>query len=120
MACSTALAFSGSKATNTSEHSFLRRSNLHNRNPCLEEPLNVPECMSSHLTTCLYKGFMGVENKMELIRQILKAARVLKTMKITSHSDLDQRNKHSVRKKLRKFQRSTRNCQIAFDEGHFT
>ena len=49
MACSTALALSGSKATNTSEHSFLRRSNLHNRNPCLEEPLNVPECMSSHL-----------------------------------------------------------------------
>ncbi|XP_030970079.1 pentatricopeptide repeat-containing protein At2g38420, mitochondrial-like [Quercus lobata] len=57
---------------------------------------------------------MGVENKMELVRQILKAARVLKTMKITSHSDLDQRNKPSVRKKLRKFQRSTRNCQIAF------
>ncbi|KAL4606397.1 hypothetical protein ACB092_09G099600 [Castanea dentata] len=102
------------------ERSFLHGSNLDNLNPCLEEPLDVPECMSSHLTTCLYKGFMGVENEMELVMQILKAARVLKTMKITSHSDLDPRNKPSVRMKLRKFQRSSQNCQIAFDEGHFT
>ena len=102
------------------EHSFLLGSNLDNPNPCLEDPHDVPECMSSHVTTCLYKGFKGVENEMELVRQILKAARVLKTMKITSHSGLDPRNKPSVRKKLRKFQRSSRNCQIAFDDGYFT
>lgn len=48
----------------------------------LEEPLDTQECLSSHLMTCHYKGFSGNEVKMELVRQILKAAGVLKIMKI--------------------------------------
>ena len=67
----------------TFEHSILLGFNLYKPNPCLEEPLNVPECMSSHLTMCHYKGLRGTTKDMELIRKILEAARVLKTMKIT-------------------------------------
>ena len=54
----------------------------------LEEPLDVPECLSSHLTTCHYKTLLGKNFEMEIVRKILKAARVLKTMNITVESQL--------------------------------
>ena len=86
----------------------------------MEEPLDVPECLSSHLTTCDYKGFEGKEEEMELVRQILKAAKVLKSMKITVTSNLGLKLKLLIREKLGKFQRSSQNCEIAFHEGRFT
>ncbi|KAK4582260.1 hypothetical protein RGQ29_025438 [Quercus rubra] len=101
------------------DHSFLLGSNLNKPNPFLEEPLDVPECMSSHLTTCLYRGFGGYEIEMELVRQILKAARVLQTMKITVCSIPKLKNRPRFHKELSKFHRSSQNCQIAFDEGYF-
>ena len=99
------------------EKAHLLGSNL--RPKRLEEPLDVPECLSSHLTTCHYKGFDEKEEEMELVRQILKAAKVLKSMKITVNGYLDSK-KLCVCKELRKFQRSSQNCEIAFHEGHFT
>ena len=53
------------------EKAHLLGSNL--RPKRVDEPLDVPECLSSHLTTCHYKGFDGKEEEMELVRQILKA-----------------------------------------------
>ncbi|KAF3971874.1 hypothetical protein CMV_004563 [Castanea mollissima] len=50
---------------------------------CLEKLQDVPECLSSHLTACHYRELSGNEIEMELVRQILKAARVLKTMSIS-------------------------------------
>ena len=81
----------------------------------LEEPLDIPECLSSHLMTSHYKGFSGNEVKMELVRQILKAARVLKIIKIMAESHLSSKAKLCIRKELMKFSRSSRACQIAFD-----
>ena len=98
------------------EKAHLLGSNL--RPKRLEEPLDVPECLSSHLTTCHYKGFDGKEEEMELVRQILKTAKVLKSMKITVNGYLDSK-KLRVCKELRKFQRSSQDCEIAFDEGRF-
>ena len=54
------------------EKAHLLGSNL--RPKRVDEPLDVPECLSSHLTTCHYKGFDEKEEEMELVRQILKAA----------------------------------------------
>ncbi|XP_023891395.1 putative FBD-associated F-box protein At3g50710 [Quercus suber] len=65
-----------------------------------EEPLDVPECLSSHLTTCNYKGFLGDKDEMQLVRQILKVARVLKTLKITVDGHLESEEKLCVRKAL--------------------
>nr|POF21634.1 putative fbd-associated f-box protein [Quercus suber] len=65
-----------------------------------EEPLDVPECLSSHLTTCHYKGFLGNKDEMQLVRQILKVARVLKTLKITVDGHLESEEKLCVRKAL--------------------
>ncbi|XP_065628699.1 alanine aminotransferase 1, mitochondrial isoform X3 [Quercus suber] len=52
------------------------------------------------------KGFSGHEVEMELVRQVLKEANILKTMKITFESRLDSEIKLCARKKLRKLQRS--------------
>ena len=101
------------------EDSFMLGSNLTKPNPFLEERLDVPECISSHLTTCIYKGFGGYENEMELVRQILKAARVLQTLKITIYRIPNLKNRPHFHKELSKFHKSSQNCQIAFGEGYF-
>ena len=84
----------------------------------LKEEFYVPECLSSHLTTFYYKGFSGHGIEMELVRYVLKEAKVLKTMKITVESNLGSKAKHRIHKKLMNFRRSSRTCQIEFDEGH--
>ncbi|KAF3971880.1 hypothetical protein CMV_004569 [Castanea mollissima] len=86
---------------------------------CMKKPLSDPECLSSHLTACYYKGFSGHEVEMELVRQVLKKAKVLKTMKITVQSHLDPKMKLQIHKKVRKLQRRSCTCQIEFDEAHF-
>ncbi|XP_075651779.1 FBD-associated F-box protein At4g10400-like [Castanea sativa] len=85
----------------------------------MEKTLFDPECLSSHLTTCYYKGFSGHEVEMELVRQVLKEAYVLKTMNITFESRLDTEIKLHACKKLRKLQRRYPTCQIEFDKGQF-
>ena len=82
----------------------------------LEEWLYA-QCLSSHLTACYYKGFSGHEVEMELVRQVLKEAYILKTMKITFDSPRDSEIKLCARKKLRKLQRRYPTCQFEFDEG---
>ena len=77
------------------------------------KPLDVPECMSSHLTTIHYKGFS--EYEMELVEQILKEAKVLKTMNIIVESDLDSKLKLRIHKEIMKNPRAPQNCQTAFD-----
>ncbi|KAK4564978.1 hypothetical protein RGQ29_006855 [Quercus rubra] len=79
----------------------------------LKKPLDVPECLSSHLTTCHYKGFSG--HAMELVEQILKESKVLKTMKITFNSDLDSKEKLRIHEEIMKFSRTSQTCQIVFD-----
>ena len=79
----------------------------------LKKPLDVPECLSSHLTTCHYKGFSG--HAVELVEQILKESKVLKTMKITFNSDLDSKEKLRIHEEIMKFPRTSQTCQIVFD-----
>nr|POF06715.1 f-box/fbd/lrr-repeat protein [Quercus suber] len=81
----------------------------------LKELLTVPECLSSHLTTFHYNQFSGNEYEMEFVRQLLMAAGVLKTMRITVKSALDSEVKLQVHEKLSEYQRSSQSCQIAFD-----
>ena len=74
--CNTTIALSGSRATNTYfELTHRCRAQCSGPDKRLK-PLDVPECMSSHLTTIHYKGFS--EYEMELVEQILKEANVLK------------------------------------------
>ena len=85
----------------------------------LKEPLTVPECLSSHLTTFHYNQFSGNEYEMEFVRQLLMAVGVLETMRITVKSTLDSELKLQVHEKLSEYHRSSQSCQIAFDYGNF-
>ena len=71
--------------------------------------------MSSCLTTYYYKGFSGHEIEMEHDREVLKEAKVIKTMKIIVESHLDSKMKLRVHKKLKKLQRRLCTRQIQFD-----
>ena len=84
---------------------------------CLEELMDVPECLSSHLTTCHYKEFSGLMDEMQLVRHILKAARVLKTMTINVGTHLSSEEKLRICNQLMKFPISSQTCQITFDGG---
>ena len=75
--------------------------------------LNV--CHHSHLTTCHYKTLLGKDFEMEIVRKILKAARVFKTMNITVESHLSSKAKLRICQKLMKFRRSSKTCQITFE-----
>uniref|UniRef100_A0A2N9F7W4 F-box domain-containing protein n=1 Tax=Fagus sylvatica TaxID=28930 RepID=A0A2N9F7W4_FAGSY len=52
--------------------------------------LDVPKCLLSHLSAFHFKGFKGFNDELELVREILKWARVLKKMTISSYP-LDSR-----------------------------
>ena len=76
--------------------------------------LDVPKCLLSHLSAFHFKGFEGFNDELELVREILKWARVLKKMTISSYP-LDSENKFCVLKELLMFPRQSVTCEIAFN-----
>ena len=75
-----------------------------------EDPLEIPKCWK--LLTFHYNGFWGSKDELHL-KSILQRARVLKSMKISSYR-LSKAEKIRVLKKLLKFPRLSRTCQIVF------
>ena len=67
------------------------------------------------ITTCHYEGFRGLNEEMKLVKQILKAASVLKTLTVVVDSHLGTKEKHHDLKRLREFPKSSQICKIAFD-----
>ena len=79
----------------------------------IDKPLNVPKCLSSQLTTFHYKGFGWAEDELEFVRYILKNARFLKKLTITSKFP-DSNVKLHLLKDLLRFPKLSRTCKIAF------
>lgn len=92
---------------------------------------DVPECLSSSLTTFHFKGFNGLKineleltfhfkgfdglkNELELVRDILMRAKVLKAMSISSYP-LKTRFVYSRNYWCSVIPRLSSTCQIAFD-----
>ncbi|KAJ7950447.1 FBD-associated F-box protein [Quillaja saponaria] len=75
-------------------------------------PQLVPTCLSSTLSTLTVKGYQSPEYVQEFIRYILRSARILKTITISSTSGSEE--KFCILKKLASFPRSSRNCQLFF------
>ncbi|XP_050247470.1 putative F-box/LRR-repeat protein At3g42770 isoform X3 [Quercus robur] len=75
---------------------------------------DVPICISSHLQTFHFKGFKGSTYELEFVRHILKTARFLKTMTVSS-ARMNSEEKVRVLKELLMFPRESRTCQIAFN-----
>uniref|UniRef100_A0A2N9F7W0 F-box domain-containing protein n=1 Tax=Fagus sylvatica TaxID=28930 RepID=A0A2N9F7W0_FAGSY len=75
---------------------------------------DIPKCLSSHLTDFHFKGFKGLKNELELVRHILKWARFLEKMKVSS-DPLDSEKKIRVLKQLLMFPRLSMTCEIEFN-----
>jgi hypothetical protein len=75
---------------------------------------DIPKCLSSHLTDFHFKGFKGLKNELELVRHILKWARFLEKMKVSS-DPLDSKKKIRVLKQLLMFPRLSMTCEIEFN-----
>ncbi|GMY31875.1 FBD-associated F-box protein At5g56370-like isoform X1 [Fagus crenata] len=75
---------------------------------------DVPKCVSSHLTAFHFKGFQGFNAELEFVEQILKWARVLKKMTISSYP-LDSEKMVCVLKELLMFPRQSATCKIEFN-----
>nr|POE53726.1 fbd-associated f-box protein [Quercus suber] len=74
---------------------------------------DVPMCISSHLQTFHFKGFKGSTYELEFVEHILKTARFLKTMTVSS-ARMNSEEKVRVLKELLMFPRESRTCQVAF------
>ncbi|GMY31890.1 FBD-associated F-box protein At3g52670-like isoform X1 [Fagus crenata] len=74
---------------------------------------DVPKCVSSHLTAFHFKGFKGFIDELKVVEQVLKWARVLKKMTISSYP-LDSEKKVCVLKELLMFPRQSVTCKIEF------
>ena len=75
---------------------------------------DVPVCISSHLKTFPFIGFKGLTYELEFVGHILKTARFLKTMTVSS-ADIDSEEQFRVLKELLMLPRESRTCQIAFN-----
>ncbi|XP_030928450.1 F-box/LRR-repeat protein At2g29930-like [Quercus lobata] len=73
---------------------------------------DVPICISLHLKTFHFIGFKGLTYELEFVGHILKTARFLKTMTVSS-ADIDS-EEFRVLKELLMLPRESRTCQIAF------
>ncbi|GMI65526.1 hypothetical protein like AT5G56420 [Hibiscus trionum] len=78
-------------------------------------PQSVPECLLSSLKMVSFKGFEGVAYQWRMVKYILKNARVLKVMEISSDGDLPLESKLGVLKKLSMFPRRSKVCQLQFN-----
>ncbi|GMY31879.1 FBD-associated F-box protein At3g52670-like isoform X1 [Fagus crenata] len=76
---------------------------------------DVPKCVSSHLTAFHFKGFRGFKDELEIVEQILKWARVLKKMTISSYPNLLDSVKVRVLQELLMFPRQSATCKIEYN-----
>jgi hypothetical protein len=75
---------------------------------------DVPKCVLSHLTAFHFKGFQGFNAELELVGQILKWARVLKKITISTEY-LDLKEEVRVLKELLMLPRQSATCKIEFN-----
>jgi hypothetical protein len=79
----------------------------------IDEPHTVPKCLSSQLTTFNFEGFRWAKSELEVVRYILKNARFLKKLTITSKFP-DSEVKLRLLKELLVFPKCSSKCKIAF------
>ncbi|KAM3744564.1 hypothetical protein ACB098_06G062300 [Castanea mollissima] len=75
---------------------------------------DVPICISAHLKTFHFIGFQGLTYELKFVGHILKTARFLKTMTVSSAS-IDSEEQFRALKELLMLPRESRTCQIAFN-----
>ncbi|PPR97258.1 hypothetical protein GOBAR_AA23412 [Gossypium barbadense] len=78
-------------------------------------PKYVPKCLLSSLSMVYFKGFEDLTYQLSMVKYILKNARVLKMVDISSNGDLPLDSKIDLLKKLLMFPRGSKACQLKFN-----
>ncbi|KAL7087281.1 hypothetical protein ACP275_13G058500 [Erythranthe tilingii] len=78
-----------------------------------EPPQQVPKCLLSHLRTIRLSYIGGEKYELEIIRYLLRNAKVLERMEIVD-ADLCGNEKINMIQEISLFQRGSTTCQVAF------
>lgn len=78
-------------------------------------PKLVPECLSSKLKKCFVRKYDGGRDELEFARYIMRNAKVLHTLTITSNSSTIPEEKLEIIKKLSSCQRISVECELFFE-----
>ncbi|KAL9142598.1 hypothetical protein ABFS82_14G180500 [Erythranthe guttata] len=80
----------------------------------MEPPQQVPTCLSSHLRIVKFAYLHGRKHDFEIIRYLLRNARVLEMMEISYSVCLDSDAKVEILEKITRFQRGSTSCEVDF------
>jgi hypothetical protein len=81
---------------------------------CWKDSSIVPECLSSELKTCCFKGYKGTKYDFKFAKYIIENSKVLDTMTISVCS-IDINEKHQMFDKLSSCTRGSTTCKLLFD-----
>ncbi|EYU41150.1 hypothetical protein MIMGU_mgv11b020301mg, partial [Erythranthe guttata] len=79
-----------------------------------EPPQQVPTCVLSHLRIIKLVWICGNEQELEIIKYLLRNAKVLEMMEITYSQFLDSGKIVNMLTNISRFQRGSAACEVAF------
>lgn len=80
------------------------------------EPQQVPKCLLSRLSTIKIVKTVGTKHGLEIIRYLLRNAKVLNRMDITYPPCIDSEEKNELLQKISLFERGSKTCELVFTE----
>ncbi|KAL9145926.1 hypothetical protein ABFS82_13G077000 [Erythranthe guttata] len=80
------------------------------------EPPQVPKCLSSHLRTIRLVEIVGTKHEFEIVRYLLKNAKVLERMEIVYPPFLESHEKIYVLEQIDLLERRSEACELEFVE----
>ncbi|KAL8032160.1 hypothetical protein ABFX02_13G077000 [Erythranthe guttata] len=80
------------------------------------EPQQVPKCLSSHLRTIRLVEIVGTKHEFEIVRYLLKNAKVLEMMEIVYPPFLESHEKIYVLEQISLLERRSEACELEFVE----
>ncbi|KAL8031797.1 hypothetical protein ABFX02_13G051700 [Erythranthe guttata] len=100
---------------NTENLEFLVLSELYEEIEGWMEPLQkVPTCLLSHLQIINVVNIKGKKHELEIIKYLLRNAKVLERMEISYPGSLGSNEENNMLKKISLFQRGSGACKVAF------
>ncbi|KAF1862911.1 hypothetical protein Lal_00009291 [Lupinus albus] len=79
------------------------------------QPELTPECLSTQLNLCSFQNFRGWKCELEFAKYIMKNAKVLQNMRISSHRSSKPQTKLEMVKKLSLCPKSSPTCELSFE-----
>ncbi|EYU41154.1 hypothetical protein MIMGU_mgv1a022442mg, partial [Erythranthe guttata] len=80
----------------------------------MEPPRQVPTCLVSHLKIIKIATIKGKKHEFEIIRYVLRNAKVLETMEIAHGSCIGFEKKFNMLQEISRFRRGSTACEVAF------